>query len=84
MLIVSNLVTAKKSMLIPSVATFLGGVGCALLSGVFKKREIAILIPTAFCILAFTYYAFTGAAAGTGILWSFLLPIGLSYFVSVK
>lgn len=83
-LIISNLATANYGMLIPSVATLLGGVGCGLLAGVFKKREIAILIPTAFCVVAFTYYAITGAAGGTAVFWSFLMPIGLCYFVSVK
>ncbi len=83
-LIIIDIVTGKWSMLIPSIATFLGGAGCGILAGVFKKREIAIIIPTIFCAVAFTYYAITGAADGTAILWSFLLPIGLCYFVSVK
>ena len=83
-LIALDLVTGQIKMLIPSLVTLLCGAGCAYLSGVKKDREKAILIPTAFCILAFTYYTFTGFAGGTGILWSFLLPIGMSYFVSVK
>ena len=83
-LIIFDVVTGQRSMLIPAAATFLGGASCAFIAGVLKKREIAILIPTAFCAVAFTYYAFTGAAEGTALLWSFLLPIGLCYFVSVK
>ena len=71
-------------MLIPSLATFLGGVSCAYIAGVQKDREKAILIPTAFSAVAFTYYVLTAAAKGTAILWSLLLPIGISYFVSVK
>ncbi len=83
-LIVINLAAARYAALIPSVATFLGGVACALLAGVFKKRELAILVPTAFCAVAFTYYTIMGTADGTAVFWSFLMPIGLCYFVSVK
>ncbi len=83
-LIALDLVMGQTSMLIPSVATFLGGIGCAYVAGVLKKRDTAVMIPTIFCAVAFTFYAATGAADGTAILWTFLLPIGISYFVSVK
>ena len=69
-LVILDLVTRQYSMLIPSAATLLGGLSCAYLAGIRKKRETAILIPTGFCAIAFTYYAFTGAADGTAILWS--------------
>ena len=83
-LIIMDLTSDLKSMLIPALVTFLGGVSCAYIAGVQKDREKAILIPTVFCAVAFTYYALTAAAKGTAILWSLLLPIGISYFVSVK
>ena len=83
-LIALNLVHYNLSLLIPSAITFLGGAICALLAGVRKNREFAILVPILFCLIAFTYYAPTGAGSGTGILWSLLVPIGLGYFVSVK
>ena len=37
-----------------------------------------------FCAIAFTSYTLTGAGQGSLILWAFTLPIGISYFVSVK
>ena len=83
-LVIFDLVKGFYSMLIPSFATLIGGTSCAIIAGVLKKREIAILIPTGFCMIAFTYYALTGAANGTAIYWSFLMPIGMCYFVSVK
>ncbi len=67
-----------------SVVTFLSGAGCACLAHFRKDREKAVLIPTLFCAFVFTFYALTGYGEGTGILWSLLLPIGMSYFVSVK
>ncbi len=83
-LVIFDMAKGLYSMLIPSFATLIGGVSCAIVAGVLKKREIAILIPTGLCMIAFTYYALTGAANGTAIYWSFLMPIGLCYFVSVK
>ena len=83
-LIIMDLTSDMKSMIIPAIATFLGGISCGYLAWIRKDREKAILIPTAFCAVMFTYYALTGAAKGTAILWSLLLPIGLSYFVNVK
>ena len=83
-LIIINLVKQEPINLIASCATFLGGVACAYCSKVKQNRELAALIPTAFCIVAFTLYTFTGFADGTGVLWSLLAPLGLCYFVSVR
>ena len=83
-LIVLDVIVQDYEMILPSAITFLAGGICAILSGVFKRRNLAIIIPTAFCFFAFSYYIITGAAKGTAILWSLLLPIGMGYFVSVK
>ena len=83
-LVVINLLTSQDIMLVAALLTVFAGVGCAYFSVVRKKREIAILFPTVFCVVMFTIYAFTGAGDGTAILWSLLLPIGMCYFVSVK
>ncbi|MBR5116949.1 MAG: diguanylate cyclase, partial [Lachnospiraceae bacterium] len=83
-LILLDMATGQYEMLYPAFATFLGGVFCGVTAGVLKNRDIAILIPTGFCAIAFTIYVLTGAGEGTAVLWSLLLPIGISYFVSVK
>ncbi len=83
-LIVIDIVTKNYAMLVPAFLTFSGGVSCGMIAGVFKKRNIAIIIPTIFCAVMFTIYTFTGAGGGTAILWSLYLPIGMSYFVSVR
>ena len=87
-LIFSNLIVKKKPLGDPSVlmsiVTLFAGAGCAFCCRVLKRREIAILIPTLFCVIVFTVYALTGYLEGTGILWSLMLPIGMCYFVSVK
>ena len=83
-LIVMNLSTGQYIMLIPTVVTFLASVGCGFCAGVLKKRELAGVFPLVFCAVAFTVYALTGLGQGSAILWSLLLPIGVSYFVSVR
>ncbi|MBO4452982.1 MAG: HD-GYP domain-containing protein [Clostridia bacterium] len=85
-LIIINLVAHEFNvpMFIASAATLIGGTACAFFARVKKNRKIAVIIPTMFCAVAFTYYAITGASEGTAILWSFFLPIGISYFVSVR
>ena len=83
-LIIIDIITHQNMMLVASVVTFVTGVACAVFAGIIKNRDIAIIFPTAFCVIAFTIYAFTGAGYGTAVLWSLLLPIGMSYFVSVK
>lgn len=83
-LIVVDILAGDKALLVASIATFLGGVSCAYLAGVRKNREAAGVIPTVFCMVAFTIYAITGIGNGTAIFWVLLMPIGISYFVGVK
>ncbi len=71
-------------MLGGSIISCVCGAACAYLAGIKKDREKAIIIPTIFCAVVFTVYALTGFASGSAVLWSFLLPIGMCYFVSVR
>lgn len=54
-LIVIDIVTDQKMMLIASVVTFVAGAACAICAGILKKREIAIIFPTAFCVIVSRY-----------------------------
>ena len=87
-LIISNVFIRHRPLastpVLMSFVTFAAGAGCAFCCRVLKRREIAIIIPTMFCIVVFTIYALTGYLEGTGILWSLMLPIGMCYFISVK
>lgn len=84
LLTVYNLYTGEKIMLIASINTLLGGLGCWYCAAVLKNREAAAVIPTTFCAIVFTIYTVFGLGHGTAMLWSILMPIGLCYFVSVK
>lgn len=83
-LVVANVVTGQIPMLIPAIVTVLAGLACAYCAGVLKNRELAALIPTIFCIVAFTIYAVRGLGDGTAVLFALMAPLGLCYFVSVR
>lgn len=83
-LTVYDIMKGEVIMTVAAFSTFLGGLGCGICAGPLKNREAAAVIPTAFCAIVFTIYTFFGLAEGTAMLWSILLPIGMSYFVSVK
>lgn len=71
-------------MLLAAVATFLFASACGVCAGVLKNRELAGVFPTLFCAVVFTLYSVTGVGEGSAMLWTMLMPIGISYFVSVR
>ena len=83
-LIFINIYTHDMTMLLAAVVTMIAGNCCAFCVKVLDNRELAIQIPTVFCLVVITFYVITGAGDGSAILWSLLIPIGMSYFVSVK
>ena len=67
-----------------SLLTLVAGGSCAYFSHFRKNRKLAVLIPTLFSCIVFTFYALTGYADGTGILWSLMIPIGMCYFIGIR
>ena len=84
LLTVIDIIDGKSLLALAGLLTFFFGAACAYCASVLKRRELAIIMPTLFCAVAFTVYTITGGGQGTLILWTFTLPIGISYFVSVK
>ena len=83
-LLIIDIIQREWVMTAASCVVFLCGLGCAYFAHVKKNRRVAAVIPTAFCIVMFTMYIFTGFAEGTAIFWTLMMPIGISYFVGVK
>ncbi len=83
-LAVVNYFTGDTAMFIASMVTVIAGVGCVFCTKVLYDRELAIQIPTIFCMVVITVYIITGAADGSAMLWAIMIPIGMCYFVSVK
>lgn len=83
-LMAANIIMRDTKMLIAATVTLCASSACAYCTIVLKKRELAIIFPTFFCMIAFTIYAITGVGDGSAMMWTILLPIGMCYFVSVK
>lgn len=83
-MMLADIAAHDTNMLISALVTTACGLACAYFVWIRKDREKAALIPTFFCIFAFTIYTFRGMGEGTGALWALMAPIGLCYFVSVR
>lgn len=83
-LLIMNIFAKQYVMLIGAATTLLCSLGCGYLAGVKKNRDAAIIIPTAFCAIAFTAYTVFGLADGVAMMWTIFVPIGIGYFVSTK
>ena len=82
-LIAVNLKGDDPMMFFASVLTFISGALCAISVRILKKREIAIMIAVAFCFFMISFYVLSAAGERAAILWTILVPIGISYFVTV-
>ena len=83
-LTVMDLRSHDTIMLSAALATFVFASACCFCAGVLKNRELAGVFPTLFCAVVFTIYSVTGVGEGSAMLWTLLMPIGISYFVSVR
>lgn len=83
-LTIVNFSGGNLPMTIASVATFLAGAVCAVSTCILKTRKPAVIISIGFCITAITIYVLSAAGGGSAILWTLLVPMGISFFVNVK
>lgn len=83
-LTVMDLRSHDTIMLWAALATFVFASACGVCAGVLKNRELAGMFPTLFSAVVFTLYSVTGVGEGSAMLWTMLMPIGISYFVSVR
>ncbi len=83
-LTVVNFASGNMPMTIAAIVTFIAGVSCAISSFILKKRKPATIISTGFCIIVITIYVLTAAGSGSALMWTLLVPVGISYFINVK
>lgn len=80
-----NIVQRKSIPIIgTSVLFILAGAVSAVSSGIFKCRKVSEFAAIFTCLVTFTYYAVSGSMNGFSVIWAMLMPIGVSYFLSVK
>ncbi len=83
-MVVINTVQQSGTVVISSWLFFLGGIACAIAAGVFHSRRASIALAVPIIVGIFTYYAVSGSIGGFSIVWALVMPVGISYFFSVK
>ena len=80
-----NIVQRKSvPILSTSVLFIVAGAVSAVASGVFKCRMVSEIAAISTCLITFTYYAVSGSMNGFSVIWAMMMPMGVSYFLSVK
>lgn len=67
-----------------SVLFIVAGAVSAVSAGIFKNRRVSEFAALFTCIVTFTFYAISGSMDGFSVIWALVMPIGVSYFLSVK
>ena len=84
-MITINIVQKKSIPIIgTSVLFIVAGAVSAVASGIFKCRVVSEIAAISTCLITFTYYAVSGSMNGFSVIWAMMMPIGVSYFLSVK
>ena len=83
-MVVINTVQNSGNVVISSWIFFAAGLVSAFASGFFQARKVSMWIAILASLSIFTYYAISGAMDGFSVIWAILMPIGVSYFLSVR
>ena len=67
-----------------SVLFIVAGTVSAIASYFYKARNISEFCAIFTCIVTFTFYAISGSMNGFSVIWALVMPIGVSYFLSVR
>ena len=67
-----------------SVLFIVAGTVSAIASYFYTARNISEFCAIFTCIVTFTFYAISGSMNGFSVIWALVMPIGVSYFLSVK
>lgn len=67
-----------------SVLFIVAGTVSGIASYFYKARNISEFCAIFTCLVTFTFYAVSGSMNGFSVIWALVMPIGVSYFLSVK
>ena len=80
---VLNIIQKKGFVTYTTIMFAVSGFVILFCAKVLKKREPAVVMVVIMSMFIFTYYAISGANDGFAILWTFLMPLIVCYFLSV-
>lgn len=84
MLVLNTVQHRSIPIRLTSVLFIVAGAVSAVSSGIFKYRKLSEFAAIFTCIVTFTFYAVSGSMNGFSVIWALVMPIGVSYFLSVK
>lgn len=84
MLVLNTVQHRSIPIRLTSVLFIVAGAVSAVSSGIFKYRKLSEIAAIFTCIVTFTFYAVSGSMNGFSVIWALVMPIGVSYFLSVK
>ena len=84
MLTVLNIMQDRTRVAIVTTVIFICGIVIIICAKAFKSRRAVIAATLFLCIMPFTDFAVRGVNEGFAILWTLLVPLALSYFLSVR
>ncbi len=84
-MLIINIVQHRSIPIISTSVMFvLAGAISAIASYFYKARKVSEFCAIFTCMVTFTFYAISGSMNGFSVIWALLMPIGVSYFLSVK
>ena len=81
---VMNLWQGRYRVAMMTVVIFLFGIAIIMCASLWKSRRAVHIVTLLLCILPFTDFAVRGVNEGFAILWTLLIPLAVSYFLSVR
>ena len=80
-----NISQHRSPLILASSALFVvAGTTSAIASFFYRARRVSEFCAIFTCIVTFTFYAVSGSMNGFSVIWARVMPIGVSYFLSVR
>ncbi|MBP5162617.1 MAG: HD domain-containing protein [Spirochaetales bacterium] len=80
-----NISQHRSPLIIASSTLFIvAGTTSAIASFFYRARRVSEFCAIFTCIVTFTFYAVSGSMNGFSVVWALVMPIGVSYFLSVR
>lgn len=80
-----NISQHRSPLILASSALFVvAGTTSAIASFFYRARRVSEFCAIFTCIVTFTFYAVSGSMNGFSVIWALVMPIGVSYFLSVR
>ena len=81
---VMNVFQDRNRVAVVTAVIFLCGIAIIICASLWKSRRAVNVTVLFLCIMPFTDFVVRGVNEGFAILWTLLVPLAVSYFMSVR